>query len=68
MKPAHAPRSKRQDTSDGNFLLLRHIQAPQHHHGHEDQHSIGGDVENGLRERDVVEAGAAADVEGVTRP
>lgn len=68
MKPAHAPRPKRQDTPDGNLLLLRHVQAPQHHHWHKYQHPIGGDVENGLREGDVVEASAAADVEWVTRP
>lgn len=68
MKPAHVPRTKRQDTTDGNLLLLRHVQAPQHHHRHENQNSIGGDVQHGLREGDVVEAGAAADIEWVTRP
>lgn len=68
MKPAHAPRTKRQDTPNGNFLLLWHVQTPQHHHGHEDQHSIGGDVQHGLCERDVVETGAAANIERITRP
>lgn len=67
-KRVHAPRPEREDAPDGNLLLPRHVQAPQHHHRHKYQHPIGGDVQHGLRERDVVEACAAADVERVTGP
>lgn len=50
------PRTHSEDASNGNFLLPLHLQAPNHHHRHGDQHAIRADVQDGLCKRQVVEA------------
>lgn len=61
------PRAQDQDQAHSNLLLLRHLQAPQRHDGHDDEHPVGADVQDGLRERDVVETRRGAQAERVAR-
>lgn len=54
-----------EDQPHGDLLLPGHLQAPQRHDGHDDEHGVGADVEDGLGEGDVVEAGGGAGAERV---
>lgn len=61
------PGAHDENQTHGNLLLPGHLKAPQCHDGHDDEHGVGADVEDGLGEGDVVEAGRGPRAERVAR-